>query len=119
MIKNLSELKPCKSFLLGRIKDSSPPARGVVDALLDELSELLSLESREKRLLISRGNEVKADELFAGYIHYVEKQQAPWTINPRVVDETNPTSSGLQAQSACRNLHIGYEVAVSHRKTFR
>ena len=89
MIKNLSELKPYKSFLLARIKDSSPPARGVVDALLDELSELLSLESREKRLLISRGNEVKADELLAGYIHYVEKQQAPWTLNPRVVDETN------------------------------
>jgi hypothetical protein len=50
MIKNLSELKPYKSFLLGRIKDSSPPARGVVDALLDELSELLSLESRFIRL---------------------------------------------------------------------
>ena len=89
MIKNLSELKPYKSFLLGRIKNSSPPARGVVNALLDELSELLSFESRDKRLLISRGNEVKSDELFAGYIHYVEKQQAPWTLNPKVVDETN------------------------------
>jgi hypothetical protein len=89
MIKNLSELKPYKSFLLGRIKDRNPPAVGVVDALLDELSEVLSLESDDSRQLVSKGKEVKAGELFVGYLHYTEKQQATWTLNPNVVDETN------------------------------
>lgn len=89
MIRNLSELKPYKSFLLGRIKDDVSPARGVVDGMLDELSEVLSLEEGESRQSISRGKEAKAGELFAGYLHYSEKQQATWTLNRNVVDETN------------------------------
>ncbi|HEX7333913.1 MAG TPA: hypothetical protein VF290_20585 [Pyrinomonadaceae bacterium] len=88
MIKKLSELKPYKSFLLGRIQ-GKPPGRGVIDALLDELSEVLSLDADENRRLVSRGDETKTGELFAGYLHYVEEQQAPWTTNPSVVDETN------------------------------
>jgi hypothetical protein len=77
MIKQLSELKPYKSFLLGRIQGSKSPGRGVIDALLDELSEVLSLDVYENRHLVSRGDETKTGELFAGYLHYVEEQQAP------------------------------------------
>jgi hypothetical protein len=89
MIKQLSELKPYKSFLLGRIQGAKVPARGLVDALLNELSELLSLGDEDKRRLISRGDETKDGKLLVGYLHYVEKQQAAWTLNPDVVDETN------------------------------
>lgn len=89
MIKQLSELKPYKSFLLGRIQGAKVPARGLVDALLNELSEMLSLGDEDKRRLISRGDETKDGKLLVGYLHYVEEQQAAWTLNPDVVDETN------------------------------
>ena len=89
MIKNLSELKPYKSFLLGRIKTTKPPKRGVVDSLLDGLSDILSLDDDGSRKMISRGNEAKAGELLVGYLHYVEEQRAPWTLNSSIIDRSN------------------------------
>lgn len=111
MIKNLSELKPYKSFVLARIKGNTPPTRGVVDTCLDELSEVLSLEDGESRRLISRGNEAKAGELSAGYLHYVERQPATWTVNSRVVDEIN------HLVLVCRlNHHVAIYISDTRRR---
>ncbi len=88
MIKKLSELKPYKSLLLARV-DDSVPTNDVVNDVLNELSEMLSLGDREPRKLISQANEVTRDELAVGYLHYLEKTPAPWTLNRNVVDEIN------------------------------
>lgn len=88
MIKKLSELKPYKSLLLARVQDSAP-VKNIVNNLLNDLSELLSLGDSGPRKLISQANEVSRGELAAGYLHYLEETPAPWTLNRNVVDETN------------------------------
>ncbi len=88
MIKKLSELKPYKSLLLARVQ-SSAPVKGVVDNLLTDLRELLSLGEDGPRTLISEVSEINARELAVGYLHYSEETPAPWTLNRNVVDQIN------------------------------
>ena len=88
VIKKLSELKPYKSLLLARVQ-SSAPVKGVVDNLLTDLRELLSLGEDGPRTLISEVNEINARELAVGYLHYSEETPAPWTLNRNVVDQIN------------------------------
>lgn len=71
MIKRLSELKPYKSLLLARVQ-SSVPVKDIVNNLLEDLRELLSLGEDGPRTLISEVNEINAGELAVGYLHYVE-----------------------------------------------
>jgi hypothetical protein len=88
VIKKLSELKPYKSLLLARVQ-SSAPVKGVVDNLLTDLRELLSLGEDGPRTLISEVSEINARELAVGYLHYSEETPAPWTLNRNVVDQIN------------------------------
>jgi hypothetical protein len=88
VIKKLSELKPYKSLLLARVQ-SSAPVKGVVDNLLTDLRELLSLGEDGPRTLISKVSEINARELAVGYLHYSEETPAPWTLNRNVVDQIN------------------------------
>jgi hypothetical protein len=100
VIKKLSELKPYKSLLLARIQ-SSAPVKGVVDNLLTDLRELLSLGEDGSRTLISEVNEINARELTVGYLHYSEETPAPWTLNRNVVDQINHLILVCR-----RNLHL-------------
>ena len=88
MIKKLSELKPYKSLLLARVQNSVP-VKDIVDNLLGDLRELLSLGEDGPRTLISEVNEIKAGELAVGYLHYSEETPAPWTLTRNVVDQIN------------------------------
>ncbi len=88
MIKKLSELKPYKSLLLARVQ-SSVPVKDIVNNLLEDLRELLSLGEDGPRTLISEVNESNAGELAVGYLHYVEGTPSPWTLNRNVVDQIN------------------------------
>ena len=88
MIKKLSELKPYKSLLLARVQ-SSVPVKEIVNNLLEDLRELLSLGEDGPRTLISEVNEINAGELAVGYLHYVERTSSPWTLNRNVVDQLN------------------------------
>ena len=88
MIKKLSELKPYKSLLLARVQ-SLVPVKDIVDNLLEDLSELLSLGEAGSRTLISEVNEINAGGLVVGYLHYSEETPTPWTLNRNVVDQIN------------------------------
>jgi len=88
VIKNLSELKPYKSFLLSRIRDGNP-IKSVVNDSLADLKELFSLEDGGLRKVISSSDEVKSGQLAVGYLHYLEEEQAPWTVNSQTVDRIN------------------------------
>ena len=88
MIKKLSELKPYKSLLLARVQ-GSVPVKDIVDNLLEDLSELLSLGEDGPRTPISEVNEINAGELAVGYLHYSEETPTPWTLNRNVVDQIN------------------------------
>lgn len=88
MIKKLSELKPYKSLLLARIH-ASTNLKNIVDDLLDDLSEIVSLRDDGSRKLVSEGNEIAVGELAVGYLHYSEDAPTPWTTNPKVVDQIN------------------------------
>ncbi|HSE16079.1 MAG TPA: hypothetical protein VLB46_03455 [Pyrinomonadaceae bacterium] len=88
MLKKLSELKPYKSLLLARVQ-SSIAVEDIVDNLLEDLRDLLSLGDDGPRTLISEVNEINAGELAVGYLHYSEETPAPWTLNRNVVDQFN------------------------------
>ena len=61
VIKKLSELKPYKSLLLARVQ-SSIAVEDIVDNLLEDLRDLLSLGDDGPRTLISEVNEINAGE---------------------------------------------------------
>jgi hypothetical protein len=88
MIKKLSELKPYKSLLLAQIQDSVT-VKNIVNDLLGDLRQLLSLDQPGPRTLITQANETNTGELAAGYLHYSEETPTPWTLNRNVVDQIN------------------------------
>ena len=88
MIKKLSELKPYKSLLLARVQGSIP-VENIVDGLLEDIRELLSLGKDGPRTLVAEVNEINSGELAVGYLHYVEGTPASWTLNRNIVDEIN------------------------------
>ncbi|HKR14831.1 MAG TPA: hypothetical protein VJT15_22390, partial [Pyrinomonadaceae bacterium] len=88
MIKKLSELKPYKSLLLARVQ-GSVPVKNIIDNLLEDLKELLSLASDGPRTLVSQTNESNSGELAVGYLHYLEGTPSPWTLNQTVIDQIN------------------------------
>jgi len=88
VINNLSELKPYKSLLLARVRGSLP-VKDIVDDLVDDLGELLSLGDGGPRTLISEGNATNVGELTVGYLHYSEETPTPWTLNRNVTDQIN------------------------------
>ena len=88
MIKKLSELKPYKSLLLARVQ-SSAPVKNIIDNLLEDLKELLSLGNDGPRTLVSVVNETNSGELAVGYLHYAEETPSAWTLNRNVVDQIN------------------------------
>ena len=88
MIKRLSELRPYKSLLLAHVQGSAS-VKNIVDDLLDDFKELLSLGEAGPRTLVSEANESNSGELAVGYLHYVEETPSPWTLNRNVVDQIN------------------------------
>lgn len=88
MIKKLSELKPYKSLLLVRVHNSVP-VKEIINNLLGDLRQLLSLGEDGPRTLISEVNETNAGELAVDYLHYSEETPTPSTLNRNVVDQLN------------------------------
>lgn len=83
MPSSLSELRPYKSLLLGRIREGIN-LDGVVDSALREIIELI----HDRPGLEVKGTVAAASigELEAGFIHYAEQRQATWTTDPAVQD---------------------------------
>src|SRR5215471_14561636 len=88
MTKSVSELKPYKSLLLGRVRDGVPLGRVVTNAL-DDLSELFGLEAAGHRKLVSRGDTTKSGAIYVGFLHYSDERTPTWTTNSDFVDRIN------------------------------
>lgn len=88
MPATISRLRPYKSFILARIRDGIPEGP-IISSILDDIDELLGLNTDGPRNLIARSRLARVGDLSMAFLHYVEEQQAPWTSDPEIVDRVN------------------------------
>jgi hypothetical protein len=84
MPSNLSELKPYKSLLLGRLRNGvavGPSLNGILDDVAQLVQQDPRLSSSARRSAVTTGI------ISAGFMHYRETRPVSWTTDESTVDE--------------------------------
>ena len=91
MSLKLDDLRPCKSFLLLRLRPRIR-VKSVVASVVAEITAMLASVPPGGGLAVSvvtKFPPVTARGLAVGGFHYVEERRAAWTSNPDVKDRLN------------------------------
>jgi hypothetical protein len=96
MPQSVSELRPYKSLLLGKVRDGVPLAPLVNNVL----NEVAGLVNAGPSYAFQRKQGARATgELVAGFIHYIEDRPVTWTTDETVIDRVH------QLVLVCRRKH--------------
>lgn len=86
MPRSVSELKPYKSLLLGRVRDDVP-LPPLVNNVLNEIEA--SVNAGPNYALQRKQGGRATGELVAGFVHYIEDRPVPWTTDETVTDRVH------------------------------
>lgn len=90
MSLGLDDLCPYKSLILGEFRSLPPDVVIALNKILDDVVSVLKLSGTDPNLqLMSRMPIQPAGALQAGFVHFIQKQKAPWTNDGQITDTFN------------------------------